>query len=78
MTSGLFVTPIMKNRLFLCLLLAGCQTKNEQQSNNQPSSVTINGKEYADSVAVDSAGNRVRVKSGTAKVSGSNNQVDIK
>lgn len=72
----------MKNLLFLCLLLAGCQPKNEQQSNDQQASVTINGKESTDSVSVDSAGNHVRVKSGAGRVgirvSGSGNTVDIK
>lgn len=67
----------MKNFLFLCLLLAGCQPKDKQQS-----SVTINGKAYADSVSVDSAGNRIRVKSNSSgsnvSVSGSGNKIDIK
>ncbi|GAB3224849.1 hypothetical protein GCM10027423_60940 [Spirosoma arcticum] len=61
--------------------MAGCQPKSKQQSNDQQASVTINGKEYTDSVSVDSAGNRVRVKSGTGrakvKVSGSGNTVEI-
>ena len=72
----------MKNRLLICLLLTGCQSKNEQQAKDKHPSVTVNGREYADSVSVDSAGNRVRVKSGTGQakviVSGSNNMVDIK
>lgn len=72
----------MKNRLFLCLLLAGCQSESKQQSNDQKASVTINGREYTDSVSVDFAGNRVRVKPGTGrakvKVSGSGNTVEIK
>lgn len=72
----------MKNLLFLCLLLAGCQPKSKQQSNDQQSSVIINGREYTDSVSVDSAGNRVRVKSGIdrvgVRVSGSGNKVEIK
>ncbi|RYC71256.1 hypothetical protein [Spirosoma sordidisoli] len=67
----------MKTFLFVALLLAGCQPKNEQQSK-----VTINGKEYTDSVAVDSAGNQVKVKSDEGKadvsVSGSGNKVEIK
>ena len=70
----------MKNLLFFCLLLAGCQSTNEQQSKEQ-SSVTINGKQYTDSVVVDSAGNQVRVKSGTGQkkvtVSGSGNKVEM-
>jgi hypothetical protein len=67
----------MKKFLFVALLMAGCQSKNEQQSK-----VTINEKEYTDSVAVDSAGNEVKVKSGAGKtdvsVSGSGNKVEIK
>ncbi|WP_080238838.1 hypothetical protein [Spirosoma rigui] len=71
--GGLSFVQKVKNLLFFFLLLAGCQAKNEQ-----PSSVTINGKEYTDSVAVDSSGNKVQVKSGTVEVSGSGNKVDIK
>ncbi|PHK14319.1 hypothetical protein VF12_40970 [Nostoc linckia z15] len=67
----------MKTFLFVALLLVGCQSKNEQQSK-----VTINGQEYTDSVAVDSAGNQVKVKSDAGKadvsVSGSGNKVEIK
>jgi len=67
----------MKTFLFVALLLAGCQSKNEQQSK-----VTINGQGYTDSVAVDSAGNEVKVKSDAGKadvsVSGSGNKVEIK
>ncbi|SOD78286.1 cupredoxin domain-containing protein [Spirosoma fluviale] len=69
----------MKRLLFICLLLAGCQPKNK--SKDQQVSVTINGKKYTDSVAVDSAGNRVRVKPGAGRVgvivSGSGNDVKI-
>lgn len=76
--GGLSFVQKVKNLLFFFLLLAGCQAKNEQASKEQPSSVTINGKEYTDSVAVDSSGNKVQVKSGTVEVSGSGNKVDIK
>jgi uncharacterized protein YcfL len=82
MTGGLSVTQTVKHLLFFGLLLAGCQSKKEQTSNDQQTSVTINGKEYSDSVAVDSAGNRVQVKSSAGKtsvsVSGSGNEVKIK
>lgn len=71
----------MKNFLFLCLLVAGCQSTNKQHSKDQQTSVTINGREYTDSVSVDSAGNRVRIKSDAGRVgvsvSGSGNTVDV-